>query len=415
MDGSILNIESQLLHNSRRPLDPKKIVGPGQAFETIDELLLFSDLLTEGLLVEDTNYGIVWQLYLDGEVWKNQIYDGTFYVRVCDAVSAPILTDYYFEGLQTIDDVELEEDDNILVANSLPQLNGIWIVSEGRWTRHPIFNESIDNLVGVKFIVSEGFVYKNSQWEFTTKGDITPATLAQNASLLAGDEDDIALFNSYSYLTFELIGGKYVQFDSFTSPMNVTINRFNFFSVANCMQYSLTLTQEYFIASRPYTLTKVDESVNVLALNLSGVNDTFPPWHWVLTEQNDWVEYIALDDKGDNFMFKSNRINKAVTSFTGDSGAYPIDRNCRIDFDLPVGYRLYSITVVVITEGTDSATLSLGSTSLGHEFSEDVEYELGGAPPVTTIVNQTEIADVYVSGTWNECELYCSFLIVKEG
>lgn len=85
----------------------------------------------------------------------------------------------YFEGLQTIDDVELEEGDRVLVKDNTI-MNGIYVASAGLWVRAPDADSSRLLDKGTMVVVQSGTVNEDRVYAFATLAPVI-------------DEDTIAL------------------------------------------------------------------------------------------------------------------------------------------------------------------------------------------------------------------------------
>jgi hypothetical protein len=385
------------------PHEAKDVVGPGQFFPTIEHLLQpqYYGVLYGGQHVKDTNYGVTWELYLENEVWYNRLYNGTFYVKACDAGVNSISisgSPLGIRGNGTLDGVSCVAEDIVFLGMQWPQLNGVWIVKAGLWVRHPIFDQSADKLSGITFVVSEGTQYANSQWEFTTIGPVTPATLASSYQELASDP---ALLLSYTWLNFEMINGCYPQRD--TIEIGSAIERFDFNNFVDTTDGDVNIGGVMFLLpGKPYYISKIDASINKV---LFGGTGEVP--YWVLLEQNDWVEFFLKENNNvssDNFGFKSNRINKTLTPAV-------ISANGKLT-DIPLGYRVYCITSVV--DG-NSGDVYMDFGSAGGLSDIDVSASLT-ASPYTKVVDDNTISEVWLScADWSGGTVEVSILIVKEG
>lgn len=80
-------------------------------------------------------------------------------------------------GLLTIDGVNLEEGDRVLVKDQTDATeNGIYVASSGAWKRADDFNSNADVSPGAFCFVEEGEINANTGWVLSTKGTITLGT-----------------------------------------------------------------------------------------------------------------------------------------------------------------------------------------------------------------------------------------------
>lgn len=66
------------------PKNVNEYVGIGHFYPSINSLIQDVTVLYNGMIVKDIDFSVSWQIYLDDNIWKYRLYDGTFYV---DAVS----------------------------------------------------------------------------------------------------------------------------------------------------------------------------------------------------------------------------------------------------------------------------------------------------------------------------------------
>lgn len=375
----MININDVFLNSTQSPLDTKHFVKEGSIFPNIDTLLTNSPVgLYEKMLINDANYSIIWEVYLEDSAWKVKLYDGKFKVKVVSLGSISSLS-----GAKTIDGVScVEEDVVLLVGQITPHMNGVWVVKTGAWERHAIFNVSTDgiNFPGVTFVVSEG-TYKNSQWKFTTLGDITMS-------------DNPADFATATWLDFEAVDpSKNSTVSSISTSGSIT--RFSKFNLIDCTTNNIELLSiANLFYNEEYSVIKTDQTNNQVIIKSSSGKPL-----WVLLEQNDFATYFVTSDY--QYHFKSNRKNLLLTTdVMSDDG--------KLSLDAPAGYLLWGIYVTA----TDAIDIDFGTTSGGTDL---------GTHSCTTdetfLEIKDEVTEIWVSdnsGTgWDGVSITCKLLLVS--
>lgn len=93
---------------------------------------------------------------------------GTFKARVLAASNITL------SGEQTIDSVAVVSGDTVLVNGQTDATeNGLYAASASAWERSTTFAEASQMIAGVLVSVTEGTLYADSVWMFSTTGDIT--------------------------------------------------------------------------------------------------------------------------------------------------------------------------------------------------------------------------------------------------
>ncbi len=375
-----------------RSLDPRTIVGTNETFVDVAELLAATDVLKEGLLVNDADNSVTWQIYLDGATWKARIYDGVFFVDVLcmDTTPGESHSGHYYYGNITEDGVAMTTGQTLLVVNAqLPHMNGLWIVNtSGHWTRHPLFDGTIDdNIVGLIFRILSGDVYRNSQWVFTTLG--TP-----NISSDPADVSDPTV----TWLDFEKIGSE-KAFSKATLASSGAISRFQKVTLLDATSALLqfNFAAQVFLDYK-YEVIKIDSSTNPVEFLGFGGDYVYH----VLLEQGDFAHIIPHIGDNTDITITSNRINKTLTPTV-------ISANGKLSIDIPYGYLLYSIT----SESTKEITLDYGSTSTASDIDASVLLTTGVL--YTKVVNSSLIKEIWLtSADWNSSDITVTMLIVKQ-
>lgn len=374
------NVQEQFFTVGPFPLDAKMAVGDGYMFTTIEDFLerIGETALSDGMLVQDKNYSVTWQLYKEGDEWKWRLYDGKFKVK-----SISLINIHPLSGAKTISGVSCVAEDIVLLANQqTPHMNGVWIVKSGAWQRHPIFDSTTDgiNFPGVTFVVANGD-YKNSQWKLTTVGDITMS-------------DNPADFLTATWLDFEAVDPSK---NSLVSEISTdgSITRFNKFNLvdASSGDVNLLLSAGLF-SNEEYSVIKTDQSANYVILN--AVNSK--P-QWILLEQNDYAKFFVTSDY--SYHFQSNRKNLLlITDAMSDDG--------KLSLDVPAGYLLWGIYVAA----TDDIDIDFGTTSGGTDLGTH-----NCSTTETFLEIKDEVTEVWVSdnaGTgWDGVSITCKLLIVS--
>lgn len=383
---------SSILVTGATNLDAKSSIGSGRLFSSIEDFLdrCPTTAIANGMLIQDTNYSVTWQIYNTGSGWAAKIYDGKFSVK---SVALTYITDP-LSGTKTISGVSCVEDDIVLLtAQATPHMNGVWIVKSSTWERHPIFASSTNgiNFPGVTFVVTEG-TYKNSQWKLTTVGELVMS-------------DSVAEFYSSSLLDFECIDPS-----KNSIPLNISlsnsIGRFNKNTYVDATASDITVS---FSAStffnEDYLIKKTDTSSNKVIV----VNPSQQPV-FILSNSQDWVKLSnnidpslnILSDLGDyEFQYYSNT---ACVTFVNEDVVY----DSQLSNSIPANYSLYSIT---LSADSDIAVVSLGTTSDATDITDAVGI---GVTPVTVIVDSSDVTDVYIaSADWGGLTVSSSMLTYK--
>lgn len=404
----VATIPIQLINSENMPIDPKLTVGTGQYFETIDDLLLASDILWDGLKAEDTTYGITWQIYNDGGTWKKRIYDGMFHVKVIE--SADI---YNTGGIRTtLQGVTINEGDNVLQVGGVPQLRGLYtLTSDGVYRRHPLFKYKNDQLTNVIFIADEGTTLKNTQWVFTNSGvptvttdyndgdptnpmlwddyfAVVPASYWQTVIIVNGQPyvenlaSDISPYFamcgydlelasdiwgkgvSDTWLQFELVNGqtysiqkntdfdthiRNVVLDATTTDIGITLPYDSFLGLTT----RLTPNVEYFVQR----IDSTSDHYGYLDTGSFTGNQTLP--ENIFKEAGDYAKFMVYQNPANvtdlTLVAHSNRMvrNYNLGTYVSDSVIS--------DFAVPQGYNIFAIKGT-ITGGTE-ANIGIGTTS----------------------------------------------------
>jgi hypothetical protein len=402
-------------------IDGKSCVGTGYPYENIDDYITaYSDAngLENGMLVYDTNYGVTWQIYSTTGAgvsvsvstdWTAQLYDGRFHVACLFIGTAP-KSETSFNGLRTEDGYSVQENDVVLVVGDYPNLNGIWVAHETLdWERHSIFDESIDNIRAVTFVVDNGDNYKNSQWRFSTIGDITPETLNSSYQTFI---NNVELFMSYTWLNFEMIGGNYPVKEVTSGSTAISTHDVMVSADATDGQVGVARQVWQHQPNVEYRLIKTDNSTNKVVYGIS----SDPYDKHVLLEQSDWVSIInpennASDSSG--FIVLSNRINKIIIPSA-------ITVAGQLDIDIPSGYRLWQLRVYVSTPGGGSGDsyLNIGTSSGAFDLASSEGIDVDGVVSVVDIDDNT-VTEVWVSEVgggfgFDSNEITVEYHVIKE-
>ncbi len=403
--SKIVSIDDQVIQSQGRSTDPRLIIGTGHYFETIDELLLATDILKEGLLSTDVDNSVTWQIYLDGATWKARLYDGVFFVDVLcmDPTPGESHSGHYFYGNITEDGVVMTTGQTILVVNAaLPHMNGLWVINtSSHWTRHPLFDGTIDdNIVGLIFRITSGTTYRNSQWVFTTLG--TP-----NISSDPVDFSDPAITS----LDFEKIGSE-KAFVKTTLTSSGAITRFQKVTLLDATSALLqfNFAGQVFLDYK-YEALKIDSSTNPTEFLGFGGDYVYH----VLLEQGDFAHIISHTGDNTDFTITSNRINKILTPATRTT-------NGKLSLDIPKGYRLYSITSTM-ADNTEASYIDYGTASGLSDL--DASVALIEDTPYTKVLNRSDVKEIWVKesipyeegvteSSWYGGTLTVTMLIVQE-
>jgi hypothetical protein len=382
--NNMRTIGSQLFTTGPFPLDGKRSISSSFEFKTINELIKFGGktAFSEGMLVEDYTNAVVWQLYLDGDDFKAKIFDGRFRVKSVATTAIALLS-----GEKTINGATCSADDDVLLANEItPHMNGVWTVKEGSWVRNPLF--SIDtggiNFLGTTFVVEDGD-FKNSQWKFTTVGDITMS-------------NNPADFSSATWLDFEAIDPS-KNIINYEISSSGSISRFHKHTFVNAASGDVTaLLMTSIFLNEEYLIQKIDRTSNLVLVNLSSDRTVH-----VLTEENDWAKIIVTTfSPTAKYYIISNRINKTI--IPSDATA-----NGKIS-DVSSGYLTYQIKFTSTTE----IYLNVGTTDGGSDIESGLYIDAGETE--TLIVNASTISEIWLSSAdWNSSTVSTEILIVKEG
>lgn len=370
---NLKSINSSYLVVNPRPLDAKTVIGNDYLFENISDLITNCPkaALYDGMLVQDTNFAVTWQIYYTGTEFKAKVYDGKFNVK---SVSLTAITS--LSGAKTISGVSCVAEDIVLLAGeNTPHMNGVWVVKTGAWERHEIFSSNTNgiNFPGVIFVVTEG-TYKNSQWKFTTMGEIVMS-------------DNIADFYTTTLLDFECIDPSKNQIPLETN-ISTNIGRFNKTVLADATagDISLVLSSSIFF-NEEYFIKKIDNTSNKIIVTKANQKPLY-----VLNTPQDWVKLsnninpslnILSDIRDYNVESYSSKYN---ITFINDT----IVSDSQISNSVPSGYTLYSISM---STNSDTANINLGTTAGASDI---------GIINVTTTethvkLDSSDISDIFVS------------------
>jgi hypothetical protein len=389
----------------RKPFDSKKTVGTDQEILSIDSLLTdMPNYLYDGMLVEDTDNSVTWQVYTDGTNWYKRIYDGMIHVK---AVSVTDII--YPHGQTTVDGETITYGDIVFQVGGLPQLRGLWVYSADApgqdnshttpcdgYIRHPLFDTVEDQLANVIIIADGGTVWKNSQWVCTTLGNITgcaedlngdaasPELLhwyywaARPTDLGLGNEDYDALVGtamSDSWLNFDPVSTQALGSTKYTEDANIGLFSYSNFvdasiADAGCDAYmSYDSDVGYIIANvnKEYLVQKVDSTDHFVAFYEDSGAGALPTS--ILIAKDDWCKTILYQNPADvedvEFFTHSNRRCYQVTK-TG------ITADGDTTVDIPMGYSVF--TIKGVTNDANLDTFRFGVTSKGNELIEIAEF-----------------------------------------
>jgi len=407
-DQNKIDFNKSIFVKTRALVDVKTYVGPGHIFENMDELMVHKDVLIDSMIVHDANYSVSWKVIKSGETWLYELYDGQFHVRcVLTFGDALPLSGLLIQGLTTADGISCAENDVILVVNTHPNLNGIWIVHESiPWTRHPIFDEAIDNLRAITIIADNGTIYKNAQWQLTTIGDITPATLNSDYSDFVNDID---LFESYTWLHFEILGRGYPLLSLTSGTSQIGPHSIITKSDTTSGDVIIERTHWHHIPNLEYKILKTDPSANRVIYKVPYTSYDFH----VLLEEGDWFTITNPTNNNTDpseYIVFTNRINKLIipTAVSADG---------KLDIDVPTGYRLWQIRGYVSSAGTADTILDIGKTSGTDNIAAAVGYTDDGAMVVLDVDDNT-ITEVWISDYgnlgWNGNSVTFQLHVIKE-
>jgi len=410
-----MRIGEQIRFTGPGNLDSKKQVGTGYEYESIDEFLSKlsnTNALQNGMLVEDVDYGITWQIYSTtsdsvsvsvSTDWAARLYDGRFRVKSISNLPTSIVddgppTELEISGSTTYDGVTNTEGDVVMVVNADGPMNGIWIVHESEpWERHPIFDQSVDNIRAVTFVVDNGTLFKNTQWQFTTRGDIYPTDLVSDPSILYNDVDE---YLSYTWLNFEMIGGGYP--DNFSDITNKTTGYMGINAAAeNKDVYAFTDT---LMPYREYLIQKIDTSSNMVYLLTKNDGDV----RAILPDTNDWAKVKlttaeptaqtgAIGSGGSGSLYEddevvvySNRVMKKLEP-TAVSAAGQLSESV-------ASGNLTGVIVAYVSAdgGVGDSYLNLGTTSGAFDIASSITIDQDGTKSYLEI-NDSTITDIWVS------------------
>lgn len=450
--NKIKTTEIQYLNIKGIPIDATNYVGSNSMFKTIDSFLtdMPASGLYEGMLVNDGTYGITWQLYKDDAGnFDKRVYDGTFHVKVVTTGDLFNMT-----GVDTdIQGVTINNGDTVLQVGGLPQLRGVYVLSDNKYTRHPIFKYVKDQLSNVIYVVDEGNTSsKNTQWTFTTSGNPTVYSDYND-----GDSDNPLLWDDYfavtpsdylhSYLSVfgsaalgaiaEQVSPYYNKineelFDGEGSPediipetsdmwgVGVSDSWLNFEMInpqtlpiyqtttttawdSHTRQISLDASSNNLFAYLPFNSTHnftTSLTPNV-EYSVHRIDDTSDYYGYVLEQPEDYtvdLPIAVLKEKEDYFKFKIYQNPTDVTDLSLITQSNRKVRNYDLgtltsdysDFSIPAGYNIF--TVKATAGGGAQGMLGIGTTTDATDI-----LNLNNIPTGKKI---TSDADLYF--TWNK-------------
>jgi hypothetical protein len=282
------------------PIDAKSIVGESFLYKTIDDLVNAGNdsMLENGMVVNDANYGVTWQIYKEGTEWKYRLLNGMFYV---DAVATSHLDVTVIDVLSEIDGVTGVEGNIVLCVNEFdPEDNGIWVMSEEGWYRHPIFDETSTQLSGVHIRIKDGTKYKNSIWLLSNYGDITIGTdsIYFEQLLIQTDTNDNSVTSAVKYSNFN-----------------------------NSTDQRITLGSNL-VPGQEYIIRKTSDNDNAIVL----VTPTTLNYVGTLNKKDDWIKFIPTTGASipdDWFIMFSNQrtLNGIAYFFNAPTGDIYLDKS----------------------------------------------------------------------------------------
>ena len=378
------------MNNKGEKLDPTTVVGTGQAFETIDELLAITNVCRDGMIVQDFNNSVAWQVYYDGANWMARIYDGMIHVK---AIATGDIQNH-LSPVTTVDGVSISYGDVVAQVGGTPQMNGLWVRDEDYETtyglpykRHPLFRTVDDQLSNVIIIADGGTVWKNSQWVFTTIGSLTGCPEDEDGS--AADPELLTWFYwatrptdlglnmldfgslvntaiSDSWLNFDLVSGQ--AYKNLVQTSGTLIERFTPQSLIDATSDNTDVSTDYntyanvtsLFPNREYHVQKIDSTDHYVAF-YERSTDALP--ESVLTTKDDWCKFIFYQNSADvtdvDMYTHSNRRTYQVTvtgiTADGDTGV-----------DIPTGYSVFCIQGT--TNSSTADTFNIGLAAVGNEL-----------------------------------------------
>jgi hypothetical protein len=254
------NVNNAFYPNGPFPLDLGTVVGTGYDLSDIDDLIDngLEASFYEGKTINDLNYGVTWQLHKEGSDWDYRLLNGMFYV---DAVATSHLDVTVIDVLSEIDGVTGVEGNIVLCVNEFdPEDNGIWVMSEEGWYRHPIFDETSTQLSGVHIRIKDGTKYKNSIWLLSNYGDITIGTdsIYFEQLLIQTDTNDNSVTSAVKYSNFN-----------------------------NSTDQRITLGSNL-VPGQEYIIRKTSDNDNAIVL----VTPTTLNYVGTLNKKDDWIKFI---------------------------------------------------------------------------------------------------------------------------
>ncbi len=351
-----INTGLQFLNLKGLPIDALSSVGSKSTFKTIDEMLIAlpDSVFSSGMLVNDFENGITWQLYYNG-AWKARIYDGVIHVKAVDTNGIDPTW-----GFSTVDGISLGSGDSVLLAGTIGPLCGIYIWDGSSYTRHPLFDESVDSLTGITIVATDGISYKNSQWKFVTPGVIIPDG---NLSVTAQDfANDPTTFLTYTYLNFEMLGGHYTPSGFY--PLDSGRYDFDMFIDSSSGDVECGKQDLTYFPNKEYTwVKKTDDNIVIVSPSTFRAEGSFVE-NFVLLNKGDYLKVKLLTNpvvNADSFIYYTNRVNKIITLTVNSDG---------LIYTVPEGYLLYSITgkLTTPTDNTehDYVLLTFGKENDGN-------------------------------------------------
>lgn len=417
--------EFQILLSKKGPVDAKSTVGA--AYSPYSDVEAMPDVYkSHGQLIYDVPKGVHWEVIADGTGFSKRIFDGVIHVKaLCEGSLYP------FGVLSTtIDGVSLTTDDAVLVVGDFPQLNGIYLIGGGDgvyddYRRHPAFDKPTDDLSNVIFIVDEGTKWKNSQWIFTNKGDITVTEDYQNAEgdtilwdywygvvgenygLMCSDViynsgspggmhpiyglDFLGTGISDTHLNFELVNSQAYNSNLISSEYGLIskFDRINYVDTSsnnvqiitnNAAEIGTTLLS----VNMEYLVQKISSDTNYVSFGVVDYTSNSLP-EKVIYKKDDWIKFSLYQnpsDVTDISTFSTSNRNTYIINL----GSYSSDG--LITDTIPAGYDVFGFSGFITNNASspsDLGYIGIGTTTDASDILD----------PTTTVFSDTN--------TVNEC------------